>query len=356
MQRTTGCRIEDGWTFQGMNVLVLQNEKLRVSLLLDKGAEIFELVYKPLDLDFMYRSSRGIRRQGTVSGFPSTNNTRFLDQYSGGWQEVFPAGSGGCEYRGALFGMHGEVALLPWDYEIIEDRKERITVRLSVRTLRSPYLLTKDITLVEGISALEVKEAVRNEGRVPLHFMWGHHPAFGPPFIGPATRLDLPSCKIVSHPELYSVNSRFSPQGALAVWPLIRDRWGNVVDLRVLREYSCQSADMLYATEMEDGWFMLTNTQIGVGIRFEWDIQTFPYLWIWNEAGGTEDYPWYGNARVLALEPFTSLPGTGQAGLLEAIENGTAAMIEPGQTIYTSFTVTVYETHTGNETRAEMNI
>lgn len=40
-------------------------------------------------------------------------------------------------------------------------------------------------------------------------------------------------------------------------------------------------------------------------------------------------YPWYGQVYTLALEPWSSYPS---AGLVPAIENGTAVTIAPGET------------------------
>jgi hypothetical protein len=47
---THGCRISDEWTLRGMRAAVIENELLRVLVLLDKGAEILEFCYKPLGL------------------------------------------------------------------------------------------------------------------------------------------------------------------------------------------------------------------------------------------------------------------------------------------------------------------
>jgi hypothetical protein len=40
-------------------------------------------------------------------------------------------------------------------------------------------------------------------------------------------------------------------------------------------------------------------------------------------------YPWYGQVYTLALEPWSSYPS---AGLVTAIENGTAVSLAPGET------------------------
>jgi hypothetical protein len=51
-----------------------------------------------------------------------------------------------------------------------------------------------------------------------------------------------------------------------------------------------------------------------------------PYLWFWQEFGGTVGYPWYGRHWNIGLEPFSSYPTN---GLAEAVTNGTALELAP---------------------------
>jgi hypothetical protein len=49
------------WSLKGMRTLTLENKLLRVSVLLDKGSDIFEVKYKPLDLDVIWHAPWGYR-------------------------------------------------------------------------------------------------------------------------------------------------------------------------------------------------------------------------------------------------------------------------------------------------------
>jgi hypothetical protein len=71
-----------------------------------------------------------------------------------------------------------------------------------------------------------------------------------------------------------------------------------------------------------------------------WDITLFKCLWMWQVYGGHNDYPWYGQTYNCALEPFTSWP---PAGVVNAIKNGTALVMGPGQVIDTSLVAVAYE-------------
>ncbi|WP_344832616.1 hypothetical protein [Nonomuraea dietziae] len=43
-----------------------------------------------------------------------------------------------------------------------------------------------------------------------------------------------------------------------------------------------------------------------------------PYLWLWQELGASTDWPWWGAAYVVGLEPFSSMPTD---GLSAAVDN-----------------------------------
>ena len=143
LPRNHGCRISDAWTLAGMRTLIFENELLRVVVLIDKGSDIIEFRYKPLDLDFLYFAPGGLRnpRQHTLSA-PSTGP--FLDYYSGGWNEILPNGGPHINYQGAELGQHGEVSLIPWEYAIVADSPQKVAARLWVRPVRTPVFLEKN--------------------------------------------------------------------------------------------------------------------------------------------------------------------------------------------------------------------
>lgn len=89
--RNHGCRISDEWTFRGMRTLVLENELLRVTVLLDRGSDIVELRYKPLDLDLLHFGQQGLRNP--MQEIPSAyTDSPYLDFFNGGWNEILPNG------------------------------------------------------------------------------------------------------------------------------------------------------------------------------------------------------------------------------------------------------------------------
>lgn len=328
-QRNYGCRIHDRLAYFGMGMVVLENDLVRVAILIDKGTEIVEYLYKPKDMDFIWLSENGVGNPRDYLPTSPDPVSTFIDYYPGGWQEVFPNGGPTSAYLGAQFGQHGEVAHMPWDYEIVDDRPERISVRFSVRTKKVPFRLEKRLTLNRGSATLQVQEQIENLSDVPLRYMWGQHLAFGRPFLAPGCRIRLPEgVEVLTEAADSPV---LSPgrvvRGGAFVWPTGVDRQAEQVDLSVLPDRNTAS-EMLYIHGFDDqAWYTVENPSLGLGMKVEWDGAAFPYLWYWQEFGATKGYPWYGRHYNVGLEPFAGYP---THGLEQAIANGSAGSIAPG--------------------------
>jgi len=85
-----GCRISLDWAFKGMRTIILENECLRIVSLLDKGSDIMEFRYKPLDIDLMWHSPMGYRNPSVFVESGTFTLSSFLDFYGGGWQDIPP--------------------------------------------------------------------------------------------------------------------------------------------------------------------------------------------------------------------------------------------------------------------------
>ena len=133
-QRNWGPRLREYDVAGGLRAVFLENELLRVGVLADRGTDVFELLYKPRDLDFAWLSANGVRDARTAS--PGSSDV-FVDTYPGGWQEVLPNGGAPSSYAGAHYGQHDEVSLVPWDYEVVEDGEEAVAVRFTVTAGRA---------------------------------------------------------------------------------------------------------------------------------------------------------------------------------------------------------------------------
>lgn len=322
--RNYACRITE-FVYEGYGCVALENEKLRVTILADKGTDIYEFLYKPRDIDFMWRTWLGLRPRSHFAPTSPRAAGAHLDYYEGGWQELFPNCGNLSLHQGAEVGQHGEVLLLPWRYTIIKDQPEEVAVRFNVRTVRTPFHLEKTISLRRNEAALRIHERVTNESGQEVDFTWGHHPAYGWPFIDENSRVDLPDCRIRTYSEFTPETSRLKPDQS-SPWPMAEGCAGEPVDLARVPGPDTAAHDMVFLEGITDGWYAVTNPALGVGFALRYPADVFKVLWYWQVYRGGRDYPWWNATYNLALEPCATLPI-----LARAAERGEALRLGAGE-------------------------
>ena len=164
-----------------MQVVWLENDLIKVGVLVGRGADIFEFRYKPADLNLLLRLPGEIKNpQKTFAQRRDTAN-QMEDYYYGGWQETLP-NSTSFNYRGSLFGQHGEVWGIPWEYSIIKNDPEEVSLKCWARPMRTPLRVEKTLSIKKNDPHLEIRSSVMNESKTHFDLMWGQHIAFGLPF------------------------------------------------------------------------------------------------------------------------------------------------------------------------------
>lgn len=309
---------------------------LRVTILADKGADIIEILYKPADIDFMWRAPGGLR--DTAKHIPTIASAlgNNLDYYEGGWHESFPGG-GPFNWMGSEQGLHGEVALVPWSFVVAEDHAASVAVILKCRTHRFPCKIEKRIGIRANSPIIAVEESITNESDQELEFMWGQHPTFGKPFLDSNCRIDIPARRFTVCRNFNSPTSFFEP-GFQGNWPRTTDKNGNAVDLRAIPPDGARSADLLYLDNLEDGWYAVTNTERKLGFGLVWDRTVFPFIWYWKVFHGLPGYPWWGRTFNIGLEPWTS-----PSNFATARESGMIRKMKGHETLRTCFKAVVFE-------------
>jgi galactose mutarotase-like enzyme len=327
-ERHHGCRVtEYGW--RGHQLIVLENELLRVGVVPTKGADVVELRYKPLDLDLLWHSPHPILPPAeAIPTFPSPTGT-FFDQYHGGWQESLPAGNGTPSLGRAQLGLHGEVSSQPWDVRLVDDDPARVSVEFSVRARRTPFWLRRTMTLAAGHAHVSLDETLVNEAEEAVPFQWGHHPAFGGPLLDEDATLELPDGPVTVRPMPHP---RFAA-GSYDSWSHLKDPSGVLVDASRLPGKTARTADTLYVdlSGRDRACAALRSPVRGIGAALEWDARTFPFVWSWQVMGGAWGYPFYGRAHLVAIEPFTAPIGS----LDDAVASGHARTLGPGESVTT---------------------
>jgi galactose mutarotase-like enzyme len=321
-ERNFGCRIRE-YVYRGLRTVTLENELIRVTILADKGTDIIEFLHKPTDTDFLWRSPTGVRNPANFVPTSASPRGAFLDYYEGGWQEILPAGGDPCVYKGISFGVHGEVSLIPWQYAIEEDCPEKAAVKFWTRTYRTPFYIEKTVSLESHRSVLTLKEKVINEGQEEMDMMWGHHPAFGVPFLDDSCVIDLPPARVLTR-QLDVTSRTVNAEGF--TWPMVKGKDEQWIDLSRVPPPETRNHDWACLSELEAGWYALTNQARRVGFGLIWPKEVFPYIWFWQCTGGGLGPPFFGRAYTMALEPWTTYPDN----LALATEQGTAVKISPG--------------------------
>lgn len=308
--RNEGCRIVDDIQYKGYRSLLLENEKLLIHLLLDKGAEPIRWLHKPTDTDFIWISGQGLVRANALY-------SDYQSSYMGGWQEMLPEVSYTSQYRGATV-HRGESAVTPWDYRIIKDEPDEIQVVLtnSIRSL--PLRVEKRITLTTGSGSVRIEETLYNlSPSTSVEANWGHHLAYGAPFVGREAVISLGEGAQICDPI----------SGESWEWPyMIKD--GAAVDLSIMPAPGT-IRDLLYI-KLAAYQYRVTHPLKDVALEVRWDGEVWPYLWYWQNFMADLDAPFFGRDYNIGLEMFNIPP---KLTLSEAVEQGYALEIPAGGSI-----------------------
>ncbi|HEU5316588.1 MAG TPA: DUF4432 family protein, partial [Chloroflexota bacterium] len=301
----------------------------------------------PQGIDLLWKSPWGLRPPPIPAASGAGSQAVWLDHYGGGWQELLPNAGGACTVNGAAHTFHGEASVVPWACEMDVPRGGVPRLRLAVRLARTPLRIEKRIWLDADRPVLHLWERVTNEGAAPQPLMWGHHPAFGAPFLAGGCRLDMPATTFLANTPQVSPASPIAA-GARSAWPHVQraDR-GGTLDLSVVPGPEARTDRFGYLLNLGAGWYALSNDVLRLGFALTWPLDVFPCVWLWQELCGTQAYPWYGEAYVMGVEPHSS-PTAG--GLADAIERGTQRTLQPGESLEASLSARLF-TPSGRVTR-----
>jgi len=283
---------------KGMRVVMMENEALRVSVLVDKGADIVEFVDKASGVDVLWRSPIGLRSIKDELSLMSHEQTH-TGYYEGGWQEAFPHASQPLTIGDVREPMHGEVLTLPWKYAILEDRADTVTVKFWTHTVLTRFRLERVMRINATEPVVHFRETMINEGANAFDIIWGHHPAFGAPFLEEGCRIELPKGKLVDG------------EARMLELPGREARFHN----------------MFYLTDFQEGYYGIRNGRTGLGFGMQWEAELFRVIWIWQKSDG--------DRYVCAVEPMTSFP----AGHYDIVGR---RRTEPGEVLETSFAAFLY--------------
>lgn len=269
-ERKTGCRFYE-FVFHGYRSLLIENDCIRTVLLLDKGTDIISFVDKKTDTEFVWTNPMGLSCLEKIR-FAHMDGDCFSDNYVGGWFEILPNFGQPCDYAGKHFIGHSEVAYLPWDYTVLQDREELIELLFVTRLSKYPFELRKRLTVKKGQACLFWKEEVRNLGEKPLEYMWAHHPNVGKPFLSEECDIELP---FLDAPIPMPAPGTFA---------------------NGIYDYS----------NISEGWGAIRNRNTGIGIGFAWDTSVFKHCKLWINSDYDHGHHHHEGAYVACILPSSS--------------------------------------------------
>jgi hypothetical protein len=310
MTATDGyAQVITGWSWHGLEALVLANDRLRVVLLPELGGRIWEITHLASGRQLLWHNSRLPAAQVAFGA-------GYDDNFLGGWDELFPNDLPE-ELAGECFPDHGEVWSVPWSWEVLPGPDA--VVRLSVRTRISNSALVHTVRLAPGSAAIEVEVSLTNGSGGELPILHKQHLAVDLP---PGSRIDLPESLVeigdFGRPRAGAAGDRFA-------WP------GDGADFSASPEDDGAVSELLFATDLADGWCACT-TPSGVGIGLVFDAGVYPSVWTFASWGG------WRNHRVAVLEPCT---GVGLS-VADGVTSGRHRSLAPGETLTTRLSAVVY--------------
>jgi hypothetical protein len=309
--------IESGPAVNGLKALVLENEVLRLVVLPEAGAKVWQIRYKPLAADLLWNNP-------TLGPSRQPLNASYDDTWSGGWDELFPNDEAG-ELLGFNLPDHGELWTGGWQAER-EEADGGTGLRLRFETPVSHFLVEKSVLLRPASAMLEVRYRLTNRGAERFPFLFKLHPAFA---VSAQHRIDFPAMTVQREPEFAG-----TLEGAPLTFAWSDAHLGDqVIDLRQVPDERSGAVHFFYGTEMAAGWCGITNraNRLAAAVRF--DPGVFSSCWLFATYGGWRDL------NVAVLEPATGYPYKMQSML----DQGHARWLGSGESLETTVLCTVQE-------------
>jgi hypothetical protein len=278
--------------FEGRPALVIENDRLELTILTDGGA-LARLILKddPERLNPMWEPARLARALGQPSRFGAgTGHFVCVDGFGGVSKEEQAAGLQG----------HGEAHRQP--FEVIEANSSSATLRATLPIVQEA--LTRSHRLVAGENVVYVESELESLLGFDRPVVWAEHATIGAPFLAPlVTVVDLSAGPSQTRPAPEGQSSRRRlASGKDFTWPMAPAKSGELVNVRA----APANPDLLDHTttlldpNRETAFVTALNLEKRLMLGYLFRREEFPWLQIW------EHYP-QGRTLARGLE-FSTQP------------------------------------------------
>src|SRR5579863_7110560 len=251
--------IQPGPMVHGLASVAMENEFLRLIVLPEAGAKIWQIHYKPLKADLLWNHPSVPPASQPLYAF-------YDDTWSGGWDELFPNDEAG-ELLGISLPDHGELWTGEWTAQSIEGG-DAPALHLRFTTPVSHFLVEKTLALRPLSAVLKVTYRLTNQGEEQFPFLFKLHPAFA---VSANHRIDFPAMTVRRELEFPGTLGAAPP-----VFPWPDARVGDAtLDLRQVPDERSGAVHFFYGTELAGGWCGVTNRATGLAAALRFDPEVF---------------------------------------------------------------------------------
>jgi hypothetical protein len=321
------CRISRSH-INGWRAIKLANAVIEVTVLPDKGADIYAFIDVASGIDVLLKTPWGLLPPGSPPR-PGSDGDEFLHNYEGAWQELLPNTGPPCVHEGQQIALHGVVATAPWTTRVERIDADGASIRLDVVCPFPPLALTRRMSIAASSPVLTIEETVCNISRQSVSFLWGHHPVLGPPFLEAGCEMRLDQCTVHTRAIPFDpANAAYAP-AQRTPWPYVQALDGRLVDLRLIPGPDANIHDHACLTDLARGRVEVENARLGLTFSLEWDPAIFRWINNWRPLGGSHSAPLEG-IYGLAIEPWAA-----NSNLADAVSAGVALSLEAGASLRT---------------------
>jgi len=305
----TSCKASLDRSLFGLRTLTMENDRVRTSILLDRGANIYEFVLKSRDRDLLFHHPR-MKPTRPILGVQSGIDNFWF----GGIDEIFPTNFA-SSYKADDYPIVGELWARDYECKILKQEADEVVAYLLTDTVIASFTLEKWITVKANEPKLEIKTKLTNRGYVDFDFIWGYHATFP---VNTHTWIGLPASQAIV--EDFPA-SRFEP-GLRYDWPKAKTKTGEVVDMSTVPPPSATMHEFHYGL-LNDGWLAVTDSKqkIGVGASFPKEILKYVFLWV--------NYGYWRGCYNVGVYPVTAYP----AALDRAVREGRTPTLKGGESL-----------------------
>lgn len=286
--------------------VLLANDHLSLEIDPGRGADILTLTHAPSGLDVLFsapwRSRANAVRDGRTAPSTSDATSGWLERYRGGWQLLCPNAGAPRVVHGAPVAFHGEASTIRWDVV----RASPTAAYLRAELFAVPVIIDRTLTLAADRPSLTVVDTLHNLSDVDLEIDYVSHPAFGGVFLEGDCHIDTGARRFTADPD---TEGNIADAGTSHEWPHVAGRGGTTFDLMELPAVGSRRMVFGWLSDFTDAWATITNRDLGLTVRLEWDATRLPYAWFWQELNHSTGFPWFRRARVMAIEPSSTQTG-----------------------------------------------